>query len=165
MAPRSFKVRYVGAMRLSGPGGVEVCTAAVEKVKAGATQISRALLSVADGLEPSLRISDRSGKNVLLVATRRELSCHGLLPNNANFLALVVQAAAHTFYIHVLNLQSSVAMESKAALANAFGGGACAVLPAFGEDSSKAKAAAAKQASKRLPSKNRASRRTSGACV
>lgn len=166
MPARAFKVRYVGSMRSTLPGGAALCTSGVEKVRAEARQVSRGLLQVAGGPEPALRVTDRSGKDVLLVATAAELSCHGLVPGNANFLCLVVQQQQF-FYMHVLNLQSSVALEASGALRTAFGGGECEILPAFVVTEKKSGfAAAAARASKRFgrSETKKGERKMSGRC-
>lgn len=124
--PVKAKARYLGPVLLSGPGDDKSLKDAAERLRSS-SQVAKAAVHIA---EEQIKITDRAEKDVLLLAERSTICCHGSPDGLTTFLCLVVDQNKR-FYCHVLNMPKSEAIKARDAITAAFGGGNCQVVPAW----------------------------------
>lgn len=95
----TVKARYLGPVLLNGPGDQDALNTAVERLRTSA-QVARASMHISSD---SVKITDRAGKDVLLLAERDNICCHGIPPGTITFLGLVVNQGSR-YYCHVINM-------------------------------------------------------------
>ncbi|EGD82789.1 hypothetical protein PTSG_03439 [Salpingoeca rosetta] len=122
----TVKARYLGPVLLSGPGDPASMDNAVKRLRASA-QVARASVHISN---ESVKITDRAGKDVLLLAERENICCHGMQPNSTTFLCLVVDQNSR-YYCHVINMPKSEASKACRALVDCFGGGDGEIVPSW----------------------------------
>lgn len=120
----SVRARYLGPISVNGPGGdLGVIMGAVQRLRSS-PQITKVAMAISN---KEIKITDRSGNDVLLVASRDALCSHGTVPETVNFVYIVVNQSDR-FYCHVLNMPKADAHLATQGMIACFGGGNSEVL-------------------------------------